>query len=76
VKTSAQNGVAPILIDGRELLYSQAFRSKIKMYVCYFSPGAKTCPASHEGWFSRRFLDGLHIGLFSGIGYLIQLTLF
>ena len=42
-----------------------------------FSSGAKTLSSkAMKGWFRAVFSMAFYIGLFSGIGYLIQLTLF
>ena len=42
-----------------------------------FSSGAKTLYSkAMKGWFRAVFSMAFYIGLFSGIGYLIQLTLF
>jgi len=42
-----------------------------------FSLGAKTLSSkTMNGWFRAVFSMAFYIGLFSGIGYLIQLTLF
>jgi hypothetical protein len=42
-----------------------------------FSPGVKTLSSkTMQGWFRAVFSMAFYIGLFSGIGYLIQLTLF
>lgn len=46
------------------------------MYGDFHQGAANLSSKALKGWFSAVFSMGFYIGLFSGIGYLIQLTLF